>query len=90
MKCFTCNTAFKEGDDVVPVQKYVTNERRGDFVTSQPSVYVHASHLKSIHQAVRMDHKQPCQFNDGVDCGRMTRMKINGTYLCHHHHHQEA
>ena len=45
MKCYLCRKAFKEGDKVLPIATYVTDERRGDFV-SNVYEYVHVFHLK--------------------------------------------
>lgn len=44
MKCRTCGRPFKEGDMVIPISRYVENDKRGDFV-SQSSEYAHADHL---------------------------------------------
>jgi hypothetical protein len=44
MKCRICKRPFREGDDVVPVMRYVVSERRGDWVTSA-SAYIHLRHL---------------------------------------------
>lgn len=46
MKCYLCRKAFKEGDKVLPIATYVTNEKRGDFV-SNVYEYVHVFHLKA-------------------------------------------
>lgn len=43
MKCPVCGKPFRDGARVVPVLRYVTNERRGDFVGSQPEEFVHMS-----------------------------------------------
>lgn len=45
MKCRACKGRFKDGDEVVPVMRYVTNERRGDFVSGNPNAFIHARHL---------------------------------------------
>lgn len=47
MKCWLCNRAFKQDDLLIPLEKYIVNEKRGDF-TSQATVYIHASHLKKL------------------------------------------
>lgn len=41
MKCYVCTKKFKEGELVVPLLRYITNEKRGDFVTAQPEYYIH-------------------------------------------------
>lgn len=46
MKCALCKRALRDGDGVVPILRYVTNEKRGDFVTSKPSACIHAHHIK--------------------------------------------
>lgn len=46
MKCMKCNKTFKDGMAVLPVLRYVENEKRGDFVTSHPNKeYIHALHV---------------------------------------------
>lgn len=40
MKCLMCPKKFREGDHLVPVVRYITNEKRGDFVSS-PVGYIH-------------------------------------------------
>lgn len=47
MRCRICSRAFKDGDAVLPVLRYVVNEKRGDFVTSVPRGFIHESHLKA-------------------------------------------
>jgi hypothetical protein len=45
MKCLVCKRKFKQDDKVISVFRYVENERHGDFVTSQPSAWIHVRHL---------------------------------------------
>lgn len=45
MRCEVCGRGFKEGDKLIPVTRYVTNERRGDFVPLNPVGYIHLRHL---------------------------------------------
>lgn len=47
-RCYVCNNVFRDGDNVVPILKYITNERRGDFVTTQGHAFIHAHHLKEV------------------------------------------
>ena len=44
MKCQVCKKRFREGEMILPIMKYVANEKRGDFVSS-PVAYAHLSHL---------------------------------------------
>ena len=44
-KCVACGRKFKDGDNVIPIRKYVTNERRGDFITTVDKDLVHARHI---------------------------------------------
>ena len=44
-KCAACKKRFKDGDEVVPILQYVTNEKRGDFVTNQGHKFLHADHM---------------------------------------------
>jgi hypothetical protein len=45
MKCVICKKRFGDGESVISVMRYVTNEKRGDFVGSQPVAYIHLKHL---------------------------------------------
>jgi len=40
-RCELCRKPLKDGAKIVPVLKYVVNEKRGDFATSQPTGYLH-------------------------------------------------
>lgn len=48
MKCQVCRASFREGDEVIPVLRYVENEKRGDFVATNPHRYVHAYHVRRL------------------------------------------
>lgn len=41
-KCFVCKRKFKDNDLVLVAQRYVTNERRGDFVSNGAGLPLHA------------------------------------------------
>ena len=47
-RCWLCRKEFKDGQLIVPLLQYVTNERRGDFTSSQAEQHVHAEHLKDL------------------------------------------
>lgn len=55
MKCQRCGRKFRDGEDVIPVLRYVTNEKRGDFVTSQGHSFFHARHINEIPVIGRTD-----------------------------------
>jgi len=46
MRCHTCGKPFRQDDAVIAVQRYIENERRGDFVTTLANAYIHASHVE--------------------------------------------
>lgn len=46
MDCFACSRKFRDGDLVLAVLTYVTNEKRGDFVGSAPQGYIHMHHVE--------------------------------------------
>lgn len=46
MKCYVCKRALRDGEPVVVIERYVTNEKRGDFVSNAYSKAAHAHHLK--------------------------------------------
>jgi hypothetical protein len=48
MRCQICARKFRDGEQVLPVQTYVVNERRGDFVGNQPETFVHLAHLTAV------------------------------------------
>lgn len=48
MKCDLCKRKFKDNDEVVPILRFVVNERRGSWVTSQGHRFIHAHHLKEF------------------------------------------
>lgn len=48
MRCELCGRGFSDGQKLVPVMRYVTNEKRGDFVGGQPVGYIHLHHLKIV------------------------------------------
>lgn len=43
MKCKICNKRFADGAAVVPVLRYVINEKRGDFVGRYADEFIHLS-----------------------------------------------
>lgn len=45
MKCEVCEMKFHDGEKILPVIKYVTNEKRGDFASS-PIGYIHLFHIQ--------------------------------------------
>lgn len=45
MKCVICKRTFREGEQVIPVQRYVVNEKRGDFVGTNANIYIHLKHV---------------------------------------------
>ena len=45
MTCTICGRTFADNERVVPVMRYTRNERRGDFVHSRPSEFIHFTHL---------------------------------------------
>lgn len=47
MRCLVCGKGFKDGDKVIPVLRYVTNAKRGDFVGSTPVEHIHLRHLRN-------------------------------------------
>ena len=44
--CWVCGKKFADGEPVIPVFKYVVNEKRGDFITTNATKFIHASHLR--------------------------------------------
>lgn len=51
MKCPICHRKFRDGERVIPVAKYTTTEKRGDFVSSVMggnTEHIHLSHLKEL------------------------------------------
>jgi hypothetical protein len=48
VRCQQCGRQFREGDEVVPVLRYVTNEKRGDWVSSQGHRFIHAHHVGEL------------------------------------------
>jgi hypothetical protein len=48
MKCYVCGRKFADGEPVVGICRYVTNEKRGDFVGLNPTQYAHAYHLRAL------------------------------------------
>ena len=46
MRCYVCGNKFGNGELVIPISRYVTDEKRGDFVGNNPQQYAHARHLK--------------------------------------------
>lgn len=46
MKCHVCKKKFVNGEAVIPVLHYTTDDRRGDFVGLNPTKFIHAHHLK--------------------------------------------
>lgn len=79
-KCWTCKITFKNGDNIVPILKYVENEKRGDFASTTPTEFVHAHHLADIPTIVRLDQKQKCR-----KCINQTRFAVGGVPLCEGH-----
>jgi hypothetical protein len=47
-RCMACGKKFADNHPVIPVQRYVANERRGDFVTTQPVAFIHAHHIGQL------------------------------------------
>lgn len=45
MKCGVCGRQIRDGQEVLPIYKLVANEKRGDFVSSQPTRYIHLWHM---------------------------------------------
>ena len=43
MKCLMCGRKFMAGTLVIPIQRYVVNEKRGDFVGNASDLYAHMS-----------------------------------------------
>lgn len=46
MKCVACHKKFKDGERVIPIQEYVTNEKRGDWISSKPLGHIHLKCVK--------------------------------------------
>lgn len=46
VKCYVCDQKFRDGDQIVPILTYVVNEKRGNWITSQPQKALHAYHLR--------------------------------------------
>lgn len=46
VRCYVCGKRFTDGELVFPIMRYVTNEKRGDFVPLQGEQFAHARHLK--------------------------------------------
>lgn len=46
MRCYVCGGKFADGELVVPIMRYVVNEKRGDFVPLQGHQFLHARHIK--------------------------------------------
>jgi hypothetical protein len=44
-KCWLCGKKFGDDERVIPVCRYITNEKRGDFI-GQASDFIHATHLR--------------------------------------------
>lgn len=41
MKCLLCSKNLRENDSLLRIYQYVKNERRGDFVSNAPDLWVH-------------------------------------------------
>jgi hypothetical protein len=52
MRCQKCGRKFADTDEVIPVLRYVTNEKRGDFVTSQGHRFIHAHHVGELPRPI--------------------------------------
>jgi hypothetical protein len=48
-----CGRKFTDGELVLPVMRYVVNEKRGDFVPMQGEQFAHARHLKEAEDWVQ-------------------------------------
>jgi hypothetical protein len=46
MKCAICKREFRDKEKVVPVLRYIVNERRGDFVAGI-SEFIHLAHIEA-------------------------------------------
>jgi hypothetical protein len=48
VNCYVCGRRFIDGDQIVPILGYVSSEKRGDWITTNPQKAAHAHHLKEL------------------------------------------